>query len=71
MCKEMISTFEYDKLKGSSNPTRCVSVIEQQTVAHLFAEISLVFHIYICYPLPRTIELIGKIRILPEAVNKE
>lgn len=69
--QKMKSTFKSDKLKGSSNPTRCVYVIEQQTVAHLLAEISHDSHIYICYPLPCTIELIGKIRNLPKAVNKE
>lgn len=65
------STFKSEKLKGSSNPTLSVYVIEQQTVAHLLAEISRDSHIYIGYPLPCTIELIGKIGILPEAVNKE
>lgn len=69
--QKMKSTFKSDKLKGSSNPTHCVYVIEQQTVAHLLAEISHDSHIYICYPLPCTIKLIGQIRILPVAVNKE
>lgn len=68
--QKMKSTFKSDKL-GSSNPTRCVYVIEQQTVTHLLVEISHDSHIYICYPLACAIELMGKIRILPEAVNKE
>lgn len=65
------STFKSDKLKGSSNPAQCVYVIERQTVAHLLSEISQDSHIYICYPLPRTIELIRKIWLLPQAINKE
>lgn len=69
--QKMKSAFKSNKLKGSSNPTRCVYVIEQQTVARLLAEISHDSHIYICYPLPCTAELIGTIRTVPKAANKE
>lgn len=66
--QKMKSAFKSDKLRGCSNPTQCVNVIEQQKVYCLLAEISHDSHIY--YPLLRTTELEEKIRVAPQAVNK-